>query len=215
MQGTTSKSASDLYLDLKEIKLEINKFKAEKEVAKREVEEYQSALGALHTEFKEKTGIEDLQNAVLENIINNRLRYNIDKYEKDLSKLSSQIIDKEETLKKLIINLQRLSKEFKDKFEEFTKLEKESESLRQEHNLFIKDKTAQSERLLSNLQKLRIEIETARKQLADYNSEYLEKRTFIFQEETRLANKGSDLHIYEARLRKKYLELMPGIEIVV
>jgi len=35
------------------------------------------------------------------------------------------------------------------------------------------------------------------------------------KEEIRLANKSTDLNIYEARLRKKYLELMPEVQIVV
>ena len=214
MQGTTTKSASDLYLDLKEIKLEINKFKAEKELAKIELKEYQEARDAIANEYVHGIDIGDLRDKVLSNIKAN-LQKEIDALSQNKTVLENSTEQKQneaKSLKEKVVKLSEQEKESSSKLKVINfKLEKAREVKNQEVKLLdkqIQEKTDSLIKLLNESNDELNKIKEARKELQD-------DLKLRMKEDIRLANKGSDLHIYEARLRKKYLELMPGMEIVV
>lgn len=215
MNSPSTQTMTDHYKELKDLKLEINKFKAEKEIAWRELQEYQSALTAIRNEFKDKVGIDDLKNAVLENIINNRLKYNIDAYEQRIAALDQQKAEKEPELDMLNLELREVRIDTIQKKKELNELQKEASKKRNENDAFNKDAGMKAEALLATINSLTAEKKKIEKEIADYQSEYDSKRTFILNEEVRLANRKSDLNIYEVRLRKKYLELAPEMEIIL
>lgn len=213
-QGTTTKSASDLYLDLKVIKLEINKFKAEKELAKIELKEYQEARDAIQNEYVHGIDIGDLRDKVLSNI-KAGLQRDIDVLSKNKTLLENSAEQKYNETKSLKEKIVKLSSQKDDISSQLQKTTQELEKAREEKNQEIKLLNSEIEKISNNLKEIRksneIELQTitgARKELED-------ERKLRMKEDIRLANKSSDLHIYEARLRKKYLELMPGVEIVV
>lgn len=211
----TTPTILDKQQERKEIMLEINALKAEKEVVKKELSELTAAKTALNHEFKEKIGVDDLKNAVLENIINNRLKYNIDKYEKNLDILKDKEIITDKKVKDLKKSLASVSEKLEKKTGEFEVLSKEFNILAESHRAFLKSSASEKETILSEIKELRAEKEAEKAKLDGYKAEFLAQKTFISKEEIRLSNKSADLHIYEARLRKKFLELMPEMEIVV
>lgn len=215
MRTPDTQTVLDTHKELRELKLEINHLQAVKESVRRDLGEYESAMLALKKEFKETVGIDDLKNAVLENIITNRLKYNIEKYEKEIDRLSLLAAEKEETYKQTGLNLGKINNEYTIVSLALSDLKKELSGLRSEHKSFVEDSTKEKEKLTSSVSQLKREKEEESKKLDECRVEYLEKTTFILDEEVRLANKKSDLNIYEARLRKKYLELMPEVEIIL
>lgn len=213
-QGTTSKSASDLYLDLKEIKLEINKFKAEKELAKIELKEYQEARDAIANEYVHGIDIGDLRDKVLSNIKAN-LQKDINVLEKNKTTLDNSVEQKQNEAKYLKEKIVKLSEQEKESSLKLQKINQELGKAREEKNQEIKSLDIAIELKTKDLSKLVIENNLELQNIKEARLELENAKKLRIKEDIRLANKGSDLHIYEARLRKKYLELMPGIEIVV
>lgn len=213
-QGTTTKSASDLYLDLKEIKLEINKFKAEKELAKIELKEYLEARDAIQNEYVHGIDIGDLRDKVLSNIKAN-LQKDIDVLSKDKTLLENSVEQKANESKSLKERIVKLSDQQVEKSFELQKINNELEEAREEKNQELKLITTEIEEKTNILKELRTNNQIELQTIKDARKELEDEKKLRMKEDIRLANKGSDLHIYEARLRKKYLELMPEMEIVV
>jgi chromosome segregation ATPase len=215
MQASTTITVLDKQQERKELMLEINELKAEKESIKREVHEYESARSALTTEFKDVVDLSELRNAVFENTIKGRLKKNIDELEEKIAKFTKEQEKYNTSIKELKNINEQLTGEVNQKNSYLLSIKSDLEKFLAEYKSSKSILVPEIERLkieLSNLQQLNKE-EKAKNEL--FKEDFLQKKKFILDEEKRLSTKAQDLHIYEARLRKHCLELWPELEIVV
>ena len=213
-QGTTTKAASDLYLELKDIKLEINKAKAEKESVLIELKQHQEALAAVEQEYSHGVDVHALRDTVLSNI-KAGLQKDIDSLSNRKDSLDQAVNVFKSDLKDLTEKNKKITFDIEEKAIEMLKMTSELENIKNTKKEEIKSLTSEIEKNTKALIEIKKSNEAELKIINDARVELDNAKKLRMKEDIRLANKGSDLHIYEARLRKKYLELMPGVEIVV
>jgi chromosome segregation ATPase len=214
MKVPTTQTIIDTHKEIKDLKDSIAVLKSEKEKVKNELLDLTEAKTAILNEFIGGVSIADLKEDVLSNI-RRKIQSEVVSLEQQKNDLEILNNYKKNEFSSLFEKLSSLSLNIENKSVELETLNTDLETTRDVYN---KEKTSIEKEVNTEAIKL--------KELKDKNNEILleiennkkdfeDKKAFLLKEETRLANKGSDLRIYEARLRKVYLELMPDKEIVV
>lgn len=214
MKTESTLTILDKQKERKDLMLEINRLKAEKEIVKRDLNDYTEAKTALQNEIFGGVLVSDLKETVLTNIRS--------KLKKDIGDLES----KKDTLEKVTSKYNTLVQKSVEKYNEIVENTKKVSSdlkvvtidlnrKREELNKESKVIDSEIEQKRATLQKLKEDNAIELKKIQDAQQEFENKKSDLMKQEIRLANKSQDLGIYEARLRKKYLELMPDMEIVV
>lgn len=214
MSVKTTQTILDRQKEQKDLMLEINGLKAQKESISREVNELIEAKTALINEIHSGVKVGELKDTVLSNI-----RFNLQKDIDELSVKKDSLERIKDKNTELVGNLSKAKKELANEVKN-KQIELKS-TISELGKLILKSKEEKNqferevERTLADLVNLNMKRDSLNKEISESEQSFKEKQEFIKKEEIRLANKGQDLNIYEARLRAKYLELMPGVEIVI
>lgn len=214
MQVPTTETILDRQKEQKALMMEINRLKNERETIQANLAEYIEAKTALQNEIIGGVKVSDLKDTVLFNI---REKYKMEAavFSNAKQKFEQAAIQKRDELKKVKEQIEKSNKDLEKSESELIDLRIKLDEAKGINQKEISEIEKHKEKEINKLEKLKKDNEEALKKLREYESEYQGKKSELMKQEIRLANKGSDLAIYEARLRKKYLELMPDIEIVV
>lgn len=200
--------------EVKDLMIEINGLKSEKEVLKRDIQDLSEAKTVLMNETISGVDVSDLKDIVSDNI-RRKVQNDISELTKNKDLLDLVVLHKQaefSSLNEKALGLTLNKGELLTSLEKINSELEEVKSLKQRESKGLDDEI---EKKMKELESLRVLSESELKKIEECRKEYEDKKAFLMKEEIRLANKGSDLNIYEIRLRKKYLELMPGTEIIV
>lgn len=210
----TTPTILDKQKEMKDLMLEINKLKSEKEIVKNELLGLTEAKTAILKEVIGGVSISDLKETVLSNI-RTKVQSDIDFLEQQKSDIEKLNNYKKNEFSSLSSELLSLSMNIKSKSVEFENLTTDLKSVRESYNEEKRFIEKEINKEAKKLKELKAEESEILSEIEKNKKDFEDRKEFLLKEEIRLANKSSDLHIYEARLRKKYLELMPEMEIVV
>lgn len=204
----------DAQLERREVLLDINKHKASLEKIKGDISDLTAARTALQDEVVSGISLEEVKDTVLSNIKRN-LQKKISELKTERDTVSNAILVGETRLEELNTELGLKRIELETINDEITGRRELSTHLTKEYNdneIYFNDKR---KLLNKEIEELEEKKKLASKRLEDYNKEYDEKKSFVLQEEIRLARKKSDLNIYEGRLRKTYAKHSPDTVLVL
>ena len=214
MQVPSTQIFTDSMAENKKIREEIALLKQEKELLRREVEQYESTVAAIKKEWGSSFDLSQIRDKALETI-RHGLRKDIevlktvkDSHEQEVTFKKS----KKENLENRLVEATAVLSEYSVALEV---IKNQIVAKTDELNLLQANVTRQSEGLISQINDLKRQRDEAKQKLDSYNNEYNQKITQILKEENRLANKADDLHIYETRLRAKWSQVFPETEMIL